>query len=52
MRGLERDEILKALITQDVGEDLSYYNEILNSTEDNIDYPDVLPEHGGLAWFL
>ncbi len=44
MRGLERDEILKALITQDVGEDLSYYNEILNSTEDNIDYPDILSQ--------
>ncbi len=44
MRGLERNEILKALITQDVGDDLVYYNEILNNTEDNIDYPDIFSQ--------
>jgi segregation and condensation protein A len=27
-----------------VGEDLSYYNEILNNTEENVDYPDIFSQ--------
>ena len=41
---MEREEILKAMITQDMGEDIQYYTEILNEVEENISYPDVFSE--------
>ena len=41
---LQRNEILKAMITQNVGEDLLYYEEILNGVEENINYPDIFSE--------
>jgi segregation and condensation protein A len=44
VRTLEREEILKAMISQDMGEDIQYYTEILNEVEENINYPDVFSE--------
>jgi segregation and condensation protein A len=44
VRILEREEILKAMISQDMGEDIQYYTEILNQVEENINYPDVFSE--------
>ncbi|WMT52085.1 MAG: hypothetical protein RE471_04215 [Ferroplasma sp.] len=41
---MEREEILKAMISQDMGEDIQYYTEILNEVEENISYPDVFSE--------
>ena len=41
---LEREEILKAMITRDMGEDIQYYTEILNEVQENISYPDVFSE--------
>ena len=41
---MEREEILKAMISQDMGEDIQYYSEILNQVEENINYPDVFSE--------
>ena len=41
---LERNEIVRAMITQNVGEDLLYYEEILNGVEENLNYPDIFSE--------
>jgi segregation and condensation protein A len=44
VRALERNDILKAMITQNIGEDLSYYESILNDIEENMNYPDIFSE--------
>jgi segregation and condensation protein A len=41
---MERSEILKALITQDIGDSISYYEAILNEVDESIDYPDIFSE--------
>ena len=41
---LNREEIIKAMIHQDMGEDIQYYSEILNGIEENISYPDIFSE--------
>ncbi|WP_337861029.1 hypothetical protein [Ferroplasma sp.] len=41
---MERNEILKAMITQNIGDSISYYEGILNEVEESIEYPDIFSE--------